>query len=164
MADRYLLESGSPDGYLLEDASGVVLLEAGGVVHQAEAAVSLALTNAAAVVVTLAGAGVLSVALTVAAGLDLILGVGGAAEVAVTVAGLAGLSVGLGAAAGLVLTVAAAAGLVFSVAPDSPAVFFSSSATVEIVKEIAASVSGLFDVGVAATVEGFYLYGRMRGM
>src|SRR3990172_7211621 len=158
MADRYLLESGSPDGYLLEDASGVVLLEAGGVVHQAEAAVSLALTNAAAVVVTLAGGR------GVAAGLDLILGVGGAAEVAVTVAGLAGLSVGLGAAAGLVLTVAAAAGLVFSVAPDSPAVFFSSSATVEIVKEIAASVSGLFDVGVAATVEGFYLYGRMRGM
>lgn len=28
MADRYLLESGSPDGYLLEDGSGVLLLEA----------------------------------------------------------------------------------------------------------------------------------------
>lgn len=27
MADRYLLESGAPDGYLLEDSSGVVLLE-----------------------------------------------------------------------------------------------------------------------------------------
>lgn len=27
MADRYLLESGSPDGYLLEDGSGVLLLE-----------------------------------------------------------------------------------------------------------------------------------------
>lgn len=29
MADRYLLESGSPDGYLLEDGSGVYLLNAG---------------------------------------------------------------------------------------------------------------------------------------
>lgn len=29
MADRYLLESGSPDGYLLEDSSGVLLLNAG---------------------------------------------------------------------------------------------------------------------------------------
>jgi hypothetical protein len=29
MADRYLLESGSPDGYLLEDGSGVLLLESG---------------------------------------------------------------------------------------------------------------------------------------
>jgi hypothetical protein len=29
MADRYLLESGAPDGYLLEDASGVLLLEQG---------------------------------------------------------------------------------------------------------------------------------------
>jgi hypothetical protein len=28
VADRYLLESGAPDGYLLEDASGVLLLEA----------------------------------------------------------------------------------------------------------------------------------------
>lgn len=28
MADRYLLESGAPDGYLLEDGSGVLLLEA----------------------------------------------------------------------------------------------------------------------------------------
>jgi len=28
MADRYLLESGSPDGYLLEDGSGVYLLDA----------------------------------------------------------------------------------------------------------------------------------------
>ncbi len=28
MADRYLLESGSPDGYLLEDGTGVLLLEA----------------------------------------------------------------------------------------------------------------------------------------
>lgn len=27
--DRYLLESGSPDGYQLEDASGVLLLEGG---------------------------------------------------------------------------------------------------------------------------------------
>jgi hypothetical protein len=27
MADRYLLESGAPDGYLLEDSSGVLLLE-----------------------------------------------------------------------------------------------------------------------------------------
>ena len=27
MADRYLLESGAPDGYLLEDGSGVLLLE-----------------------------------------------------------------------------------------------------------------------------------------
>jgi len=31
MADRYLLESGSPDGFLLEDGSGVLLLEEGGV-------------------------------------------------------------------------------------------------------------------------------------
>ena len=31
MADRYLLESGAPDGYLLEDSSGVLLLEGGGV-------------------------------------------------------------------------------------------------------------------------------------
>jgi len=30
MADRYLLESGSPDGYLLEDGSGVLILEAAG--------------------------------------------------------------------------------------------------------------------------------------
>ena len=30
MADRYLLESGAPDGYQLEDASGVLLLEAVG--------------------------------------------------------------------------------------------------------------------------------------
>lgn len=29
MADRYLLESGAPDGYLLEDGTGVYLLEAG---------------------------------------------------------------------------------------------------------------------------------------
>lgn len=29
MADRYLLESGAPDGYLLEDGSGVLILEAG---------------------------------------------------------------------------------------------------------------------------------------
>lgn len=29
MADRYLLESGAPDGYLLEDGSGVLLLETG---------------------------------------------------------------------------------------------------------------------------------------
>lgn len=29
MADRYLLESGAPDGYLLEDSSGVLILEAG---------------------------------------------------------------------------------------------------------------------------------------
>ena len=28
MADRYLLESGAPDGYLLEDGSGVLLLDA----------------------------------------------------------------------------------------------------------------------------------------
>lgn len=28
MADRYLLESGAPDGYLLEDGTGVLLLEA----------------------------------------------------------------------------------------------------------------------------------------
>ncbi len=27
MADRYLLESGSPDGYLLEDGTGVLILE-----------------------------------------------------------------------------------------------------------------------------------------
>jgi hypothetical protein len=27
MADRYLLESGTPDGYLLEDGSGVLILE-----------------------------------------------------------------------------------------------------------------------------------------
>lgn len=27
MADRYLLESGSPDGYQLEDGSGVLLLD-----------------------------------------------------------------------------------------------------------------------------------------
>ncbi len=27
MADRYLLESGSPDGYLLEDGTGVLVLE-----------------------------------------------------------------------------------------------------------------------------------------
>lgn len=27
MADRILLESGAPDGYLLEDSSGVLLLE-----------------------------------------------------------------------------------------------------------------------------------------
>jgi len=27
MADRYLLESGAPDGYLLEDGTGVLLLE-----------------------------------------------------------------------------------------------------------------------------------------
>ena len=27
MADRYLLESGAPDGYLLEDGSGVLILE-----------------------------------------------------------------------------------------------------------------------------------------
>ena len=27
MADRYLLESGAPDGYLLEDGTGVMLLE-----------------------------------------------------------------------------------------------------------------------------------------
>ena len=26
-ADRYLLESGAPDGYLIEDASGVLILE-----------------------------------------------------------------------------------------------------------------------------------------
>lgn len=29
MADRYLLESGAPDGYLMEDAGGVLILEAG---------------------------------------------------------------------------------------------------------------------------------------
>jgi hypothetical protein len=29
MADRYLLESGSPDGYTLEDGSGVLILEEG---------------------------------------------------------------------------------------------------------------------------------------
>lgn len=29
MADRYLLESGTPDGYLLEDGSGVLILEGG---------------------------------------------------------------------------------------------------------------------------------------
>lgn len=28
MADRYLLESGAPDGYLLEDGTGVLLLDA----------------------------------------------------------------------------------------------------------------------------------------
>ena len=27
MADRYLLESGAPDGYLVEDGTGVLLLE-----------------------------------------------------------------------------------------------------------------------------------------
>jgi hypothetical protein len=27
MADRYLLESGAPDGFLLEDGSGVLILE-----------------------------------------------------------------------------------------------------------------------------------------
>jgi hypothetical protein len=27
MADRYLLESGTPDGYALEDGSGVLVLE-----------------------------------------------------------------------------------------------------------------------------------------
>jgi hypothetical protein len=27
--DRYLLESGAPDGYQLEDASGVILMESG---------------------------------------------------------------------------------------------------------------------------------------
>jgi hypothetical protein len=27
MADRYLLESGAPDGYLLEDGTGVLILE-----------------------------------------------------------------------------------------------------------------------------------------
>jgi hypothetical protein len=27
MADRYLLESGAPDGYQLEDGSGVLLLD-----------------------------------------------------------------------------------------------------------------------------------------
>jgi hypothetical protein len=27
MADRYLLESGTPDGYLLEDGTGVLILE-----------------------------------------------------------------------------------------------------------------------------------------
>jgi hypothetical protein len=30
MADRYLLESGSPDGYQLEDGSGVLILEGAG--------------------------------------------------------------------------------------------------------------------------------------
>lgn len=30
MADRYLLESGAPDGYLLEDGSGVLILEGAG--------------------------------------------------------------------------------------------------------------------------------------
>ena len=30
MADRYLLESGTPDGYLLEDGSGVLILEVAG--------------------------------------------------------------------------------------------------------------------------------------
>lgn len=34
MADRYLLESGAPDGYLLEDGSGVLLLEVPGVDDQ----------------------------------------------------------------------------------------------------------------------------------
>jgi hypothetical protein len=29
MADRYLLESGAPDGYLMEDGGGVLLLESG---------------------------------------------------------------------------------------------------------------------------------------
>lgn len=29
MADHYLLESGAPDGYQLEDGSGVLLLEEG---------------------------------------------------------------------------------------------------------------------------------------
>lgn len=29
MADRLLLESGAPDGYLLEDGTGVLLLEGG---------------------------------------------------------------------------------------------------------------------------------------
>ena len=27
MADRYLLESGAPDGYLLEDGTGVLILD-----------------------------------------------------------------------------------------------------------------------------------------
>lgn len=30
MADRYLLESGAPDGYTLEDGTGVLILEAAG--------------------------------------------------------------------------------------------------------------------------------------
>ena len=42
MADRYLLESGAPDGYLLEDGTGVLLLEAaaggGGTITPVQAA------------------------------------------------------------------------------------------------------------------------------
>lgn len=34
MADRYLLESGAPDGYLLEDGSGVLSLESTVTIHQ----------------------------------------------------------------------------------------------------------------------------------
>ena len=44
MADRYLLESGSPDGYLLEDGSGVLLLETTGFTVSLDAG-SLSLTG-----------------------------------------------------------------------------------------------------------------------
>lgn len=48
MADRYLLESGAPDGYLLEDSSGVLLLEGGlieiasGLATETDAAIGIA--------------------------------------------------------------------------------------------------------------------------
>lgn len=45
MADRYLLESGAPDGYLLEDGSGVLLLEGGGGAAAVRSITSLALGN-----------------------------------------------------------------------------------------------------------------------
>lgn len=47
MADRYLLESGAPDGYLLEDGSGVLLLEVVAHVLNAEAG-SYSVTGASA--------------------------------------------------------------------------------------------------------------------
>lgn len=54
MADRYLLESGAPDGYLLEDGSGVLSLESTVTVHQGNVSFSGAGTFAAAAAAQLA--------------------------------------------------------------------------------------------------------------
>lgn len=50
MADRYLLESGAPDGYLLEDSSGVLLLEVVTAAHVIDGAVTVTVTPAAELV------------------------------------------------------------------------------------------------------------------
>ncbi len=92
MADRYLLESGAPDGYQLEDGSGVLLLEPSTVIMEADGSSA---GVGASVIAGVALWLVLSTAAGVGAapGVGVALVVGGGASVGVAVDTVVGASI-----------------------------------------------------------------------